>query len=44
MLQFEYLDICVPNEITQQKPKVVKVRKKEITLCSVNYKKLLEEH
>jgi len=43
MLQFEYLDICVPNEITQQKPKVVKVRKKEITLCSVNYKKLLEE-
>jgi hypothetical protein len=43
MLQFEYLDICVPNEITQQKPKVVKVRKKAITLCSVNYKKLLEE-
>ena len=41
MLQFEYLDICVPNEITQQKPKVVKVRKKAITLCSVNYKKLL---
>jgi len=43
MLQFEYSYICVPNEITQLKPKVVKVRKKAITLCSVNYKKLLEE-
>ncbi len=42
MLQLEYSYICVPNEITQKKTKVVKVRKKEIMLCSVNYKKLIE--
>ena len=43
MLQSEYFDICVPNEITVQKPKVVKVRKKEITLCCDSYKKLTSE-
>jgi len=40
LLQSEYSDICVPNEIVVQKPKVVKVRKREITLSSDSYKKL----
>lgn len=43
MLQSEYFDICVPNEITVQKPKVVKIRKKEITLCCDSFKKLTSE-